>query len=91
MPELFLTKAEREKRKERFAEIVGWLEDWRIKNGLTRKEVAKRLRLRTDITIYYWLKGFSAPYPRTAFKIMQLIGKPMSISEFNTWSRRSND
>lgn len=85
---VFLTKEERAKRKERFSQIVAWLEEWRIERGLTRKEVARKLRLRTDITIYYWLKGFASPYPRTAFKIMQLIGKPMSISEFNTWSRK---
>ena len=82
-----LTDAEKESQKEKFVELVKELEEYRKAHNITRRQMAKRLGLRTNLTIYHWLIGNHIPYPRVAYKIMQILGKKMTVAEFKRWSR----
>lgn len=82
-----LSTDEKNNMKEKFVELVKELEEYRKAHNITRKQMAKRLGLRTHLTIYHWLIGTHIPYPRVAYKIMQMLGKKMTVAEFQMWSR----
>lgn len=63
------------------------LEDWRIKNKLSKPKLAKRLGLLSYVGLYYWYKGKNKPYPRHVWRIIQLIGKKLSIEEYKQWQK----
>jgi DNA-binding XRE family transcriptional regulator len=63
------------------------LEEWRIKNNMSRSRLAKRLGLTTYVTTFYWYKGKNKPYPRHVWRIIQLLGKRLSIDEYKQWQK----
>lgn len=63
------------------------LEEWRVKNKLSRTKLAKRIGLRSYVTTFYWYKGKSKPYPRHIWRIIQLLGKKLSIEEYKQWRK----
>lgn len=63
------------------------LEEWRIKNKYTRIKLAKRLGLVSYVGLYYWYKGKNKPYPRHVWRIIQLLGKRLSVEEYKQWQK----
>lgn len=61
------------------------LEEWRVANKLSRAKLAKRLGLRSYVATYYWYKGTNKPYPRNLWRIVKLLGKPMSVEDYKAW------
>jgi transcriptional regulator with XRE-family HTH domain len=67
--------------------ILAELEDWRVNHNLTRAQLAKRIGLHSYITTYYWYKCSSKPYPRHLWRIIQLLGKKLTIEEYKQWKK----
>lgn len=63
------------------------LENWRRERKLTRAKLAKRIGLLSEVTMFYWYKGESKPYPRHVWKIIQLLGKKLSVEEYKQWQK----
>ena len=63
------------------------LEEWRVKNKLSRVQLAKRLGLRTYVTTFYWYTGKSKPYPRHIWRILRVLGKKLSVEEYKQWKK----
>ena len=63
------------------------LEEWRVKNGISKETLAKKIGLRTPVTLFYWYKGRNKPYPRHLFRIIQILGKKLTIEEYNKWRK----
>lgn len=63
------------------------LEEWRIKNNYSRAKLAKRLGLVSYVTTFYWYKGKNKPYPRHVWRIIQLLGKKLSVEEYKQWQK----
>lgn len=63
------------------------LEEYRVKNKLTRIKLAKRLGLVSYVGLYYWYKGKNKPYPRHVWRIIQLLGKRLTIEEYKQWQK----
>lgn len=79
--------SKREQRLSKYQELIIELEEWRMFKGIQKKKLARMLGLRTPVTLFYWRKGITIPYPRTAFRIMQLLGKKMTVKEFKEWTK----
>lgn len=67
--------------------LLAELEEWRKISGLSKAKLAKRLGLRSSVTIYYWNKGMAKPYPRHLYRIIQILGKPITVEEYNEWRK----
>ena len=63
------------------------LDDWRKKQKLSRAKLAKRIGLRSYVALYYWYVGKAKPYPRHVWRIIQLLGKRLSIEEYKQWKK----
>lgn len=63
------------------------LEEWRIKNKYSRIKLAKRIGLRSYVALYYWYVGKSKPYPRHVWRIIQILGKKISVEEYKQWRK----
>lgn len=84
---MYKTKSKGIYEKQDHVALLAELEEWRKKNGLSKAKLARRLGLCSSVTIYYWNKGISKPYPRHMYRIIQILGKPMTVSEYNEWRK----
>lgn len=62
-------------------QILDKLEKFRLENKLTKQQLAKKLGLRSSVSMFYWEKRGAVPYPRTLRKIYRLLGTKMSLKE----------
>lgn len=67
--------------------LLNELEGWRLVQKLSRAKLAKRIGLRSYVALYYWYAGRSKPYPRHVWRIIQLLGKKLSVEEYKQWRK----
>lgn len=67
--------------------LLNELEGWRLVQKLSRAKLAKRIGLRSYVALYYWYVGKSKPYPRHVWRIIQLLGKKLSVEEYKQWRK----
>lgn len=65
-------------------QLIKAIEQWRGKQNLTKKEMARKLKISWQ-QYWNWLKGYSKPYPRKRYLILQILGKPITIQEYQYW------
>lgn len=63
------------------------LEQFRKSSNLSQTALALRLGLRSYQTLFYWYKGKSKPYPRYLYRILQILGKRMTLEDFQAWQK----
>lgn len=68
-------------------ELLKELENWRKIQKISKAKLAKRLGLRSYIALYYWNTGKHKPYPRHRWKIIQLLGKKLSVEQYTQWQK----
>lgn len=71
-----------------YKQLLQELEAFRIEKGLSKVDVARKLGLRSYVAVWYWYKGRTTPYARTMYKMVQLLGKPITRQQLNTWNLR---
>ena len=67
--------------------LLNELEEWRKRQRLDKKQLAKRIGLRSYIALWYWYTGKHKPYPRYRWRIIQLLGKKLTIEEYKRWKK----
>ena len=63
------------------------LEAFRVANNIPKTKLARKLGMRSPVTIFYWYKGICKPYPRTLYRIIKLLGKQLTVEEFKDWQK----
>ncbi len=63
------------------------LERYRKSRNISQTALAHKIGLRSYQTLFYWYKGKSKPYPRNLWRIIQILGKKLTIEEYTEWQK----
>lgn len=69
------------------AVLLKELDNWRKFHNISKAKLAKKIGLRSYIALYYWNTGKHKPYPRHRWRIIQLLGKKLSVEEYKQWQK----
>ena len=67
--------------------LLSELEQYRVSHKLSQTALARKIGLRSYQTLFYWYKGKSKPYPRHLWRIIQILGKRLTIEEYTEWQK----
>lgn len=67
--------------------LLSELEQYRIERNLSQTALARKIGLRSYQTLFYWYKGKSKPYPRHLWRIIQILGKKLTVEEYTEWQK----
>ena len=70
-------------------QLINEVETYRVKQNLSKSEMARKLKI-TRMQYWYWLAGKSLPHSRKQFYILQFLGKPISVKEYQYWQKKLN-
>lgn len=62
------------------------LEKWRVEHKMSKAKLARTLGLRSYVALYYWNKGASKPYTRNVWRIIRLLGKKITVEDYQAWT-----